>query len=278
MDPRSGTVTCKVSAPVGASVGGRPMLPVVLGSPTLRQRSGEMVHPGRLGGISEPMPEHHGFDDAASEGPVSIRSLTPPTSRVAIRPYEPGDADGITRLRESVYPCRPEAHDVEWHRGLYAWLADSDLADQMSRWVIDAGGEVVGHLAAVPQRYRERQKAATRYLGDRDVVALQRTMARLDAEASEAKTSDQVIDGAEALAWLRDLPALWKAGDDSGRRLLTEALFEKVEVLGVKSVTIHPTPEADAHGWSDAFGPEPLLIAVGVVADAIGTDGRGERI
>ena len=29
------------------------------------------------------------------------------------------------------------------------------------------------------------------------------------------------------------LPALWHAADDSGRRLLTGALFEKVEVLGV---------------------------------------------
>ncbi len=100
------------------------------------------------------MPERHGLDDTASQSPACSRSLTPPPSRVAIRPYEPGDADGIARLRESVYPCRPEAHDVEWHRGLYAWLEASDLADQMSRWVISAGGEVVGHLAAVPQRYR----------------------------------------------------------------------------------------------------------------------------
>jgi hypothetical protein len=103
-------------------------------------------------------------------------------------------------------------------------------------------------------------------------------MARLDAAEAEAKVSDQVVDAGEALRWLRDLPALWKAGDDSGRRLLTEALFEKVEVLGVQSVTMHPTPEADAHGWSDAFGPEPLLAHVEVVADAIGTYGRGERI
>lgn len=55
---------------------------------------------------------------------------------------------------------------------------------------------------------------------------------------------------------------------------MTEALFEKVEVLAVQSVTIHPTPEADAHGWSDAFGPVPLLLDAG---RAFGTDGRGER-
>lgn len=51
----------------------------------------------------------------------------------------------------------------------------------------------------------------------------------------------------------RDEPAITALGDVAeirGRCLLTEALFEKVEVLGVQSVTIHPTPEVDAHGWS----------------------------
>ncbi len=59
-----------------------------------------------------------------------------------------------------------------------------------------------------------------------------------------------------------------------GRRLQTEAILEKVEVLGVQSVTIHPTPEADAHGWSHAFGTLPLLLNAG---RAFSTDGRGER-
>ncbi len=48
-------------------------------------------------------------------------------------------------------------------------------------------------------------------------------------------------------------------------------------MLGVKSVTIHPTPEADAHGWSEAFGPTQPLIPVEMGAHAKGTDGRGER-
>ncbi len=92
-------------------------------------------------------------------------------------------------------------------------------------------------------------------------------------EAS-ARASTQGVSAAEAVAWLHDLPALWAAADDSGRRLLTEAIFEKVEVLGVQSVTIHPTPEADAHGWSEAFGTLPLLLNAG---RAFSTDGRGER-
>jgi hypothetical protein len=100
---------------------------------------------------------------------------------------------------------------------------------------------------------------------------------RFRSPSSEATGSTQIISEAEAIGWLRDLPALWSAADDSGRRLLTEALFEKVEVLGVKSVTIYPTPEADAHGWSEAFGLTPQLIPVEMVAGAIGTDGRAER-
>lgn len=100
-------------------------------------------------------------------------------------------------------------------------------------------------------------------------------MAQLDAEERETLAAQQAVEPAGAVAWLRALPALWAAADDSGRRLLTEALFEKVEVLGVRSVTIHPTPEADAHGWSEAFGPEPVLLNAGL---ALSTYGRGERI
>jgi hypothetical protein len=62
-----------------------------------------------------------------------------------------------------------------------------------------------------------------------------------------------------------------------GESYKTEALFEKVEVPGVKSVTMHPTPEADAHRRSEAFDPTPQLITVEMVATLEGTDGRGER-
>jgi DNA invertase Pin-like site-specific DNA recombinase len=145
--------------------------------------------------------------------------------------------------------------------------------------------QVVGGLAIQPgstftmaRIERDREAALRKYRQDRDTTALERTMKRLDEEEREAQASTQVISAAETVAWLRDLPALWAAADDWVRRLLTEALFEKVEVLGVKSVITHPTPEADAHGWSEAFGPVPHLIPVEMVAGAIGTDGRGERI
>jgi hypothetical protein len=142
--------------------------------------------------------------------------------------------------------------------------------------------QVMGSLTAHPNNtfaiariHRERDAALARYLGNRDTRALEQTMGRLDADEAEAKASTRVVEPLEALEWLRDLPALWAAADDSGRHLLTEALFEKIEVLGVQSVAIHPTPEADAHGWSDAFGPVPLLLNAG---RSFSTYGRGERI
>lgn len=100
-------------------------------------------------------------------------------------------------------------------------------------------------------------------------------MVRLRPEEANARASTKVVSATEAVAWLRDLRALWAGADDSGRRLLTEAIFEKVGVLGVQSVSIHPTPEADAHGWSEAFGSVPLLLDAG---RALSTDGRGERV
>jgi hypothetical protein len=39
-----------------------------------------------------------------------------------------------------------------------------------------------------------------------------------------------------------------------------EALFERIDVLGISSVEITPTPEADACGWADAFG-EPVALS-----------------
>ncbi len=65
-----------------------------------------------------------------------------------------GDAAGLEALRPRAWPNLAEEHDAAWHRRLYAWLATHPMAEQLHRWVIDADGEIVGHLAAVPQWYR----------------------------------------------------------------------------------------------------------------------------
>src|SRR5215213_8821216 len=75
--------------------------------------------------------------------------------KVIVRPYESADLEsGIAKLRTLAYPEWPEAHDVYWHSSVYRWIESNPLANKMHRWVLDADGEVVGHLAAVPQYYR----------------------------------------------------------------------------------------------------------------------------
>ena len=77
--------------------------------------------------------------------------------KVAIRSLEenPELRPGVDRLRTLVYPDHPEAYDVGWHSSVWSWLEKHPLADDMRRWVAaKEDGEVVGHLAAVPQYYR----------------------------------------------------------------------------------------------------------------------------
>ena len=117
---------------------------------------------------------------------------------------------------------------------------------------------------------RERDAAALRFARDRDLPMLEATMARLDAQAERsAEATVPLPTAAEARAYLEDLPRLWRETDADGRRAIAEAVFERIDVLGVTDYTIHPTAEAVALGWADAFGPEFTC--------SIGRSGRGGR-
>src|SRR5215212_2227742 len=74
--------------------------------------------------------------------------------KVVIRPLINTDLHGIDRLRTLVYPHRPEIVDADWQASVWRWLETHPLAGDMRRWVVVAGGEIVGHLAALPQYYR----------------------------------------------------------------------------------------------------------------------------
>lgn len=76
--------------------------------------------------------------------------------KVVVRPLADGDLpDKMARLRTLVRPHDPESRDTDWHSSIWRWLETHPLADEMHRWVLVAGdGEVVGHLAALPQFYR----------------------------------------------------------------------------------------------------------------------------
>jgi len=118
---------------------------------------------------------------------------------------------------------------------------------------------------------RERERASLRFAHDQDLPAFQSVLAHLDEE--ERLLVDEPRSGptaAEARAYLEDLPRLWRETTDEGRRGRAQALFERIDVLGATDFTITLTPEAEAHGFAQAFGAEFRCLIVGT--------GRGERI
>jgi hypothetical protein len=118
---------------------------------------------------------------------------------------------------------------------------------------------------------RERERAALRFAKDRDLGQLEATMARLDAEAAAAVVRpSRMPPAAEARAYLESLPDLWVETSDAGRKAIAEAVFERIDVLGVTDYTFTLTAHAKARGWDAAFG-------AGVVAVKEGRSGRGER-
>ena len=73
---------------------------------------------------------------------------------VVLRPYEDRDLPGTLELRPRVYPGWKDAGDAAWHTAVYAWLGRNPVDAPTHRWVLDDGGAIVGHLAAVPLAYR----------------------------------------------------------------------------------------------------------------------------
>ena len=135
-----------------------------------------------------------------------------------------------------------------------------------------AAQDPAGDPLALARIERERERAAIRFARDRDLAGLQATLARLDAQAAAAADSPSSSPTAEEVrAYLEDLPRLWRETDTDGRRAIAEAVFERIDVLGVTDYSITPTPDAIAHGWDRAFGDT-------VIAGSIGRYGRGERI
>jgi hypothetical protein len=139
---------------------------------------------------------------------------------------------------------------------------------------------VVGQVSAQPASgptdvaraiEAERDHALARYRRDRDAAGLERTMDELDRR--ERRLSDQ-DEGGEvppevAAGYLMELPDTWrKAEGGRGRQLLAAALFDRIEVLGLREATVHVSAEAARHGLAAAL-PSELSLPV---------NGRGERI
>ena len=118
--------------------------------------------------------------------------------------------------------------------------------------------------ATITRIERDRESAMTRYRRDRDATALEATMRRLDQDEAEAQvTQADLPTAAEATEYLGDLPRLWEEAEGSGRRLLAEALFERIDVLGAGKVHLHPSASARAQGWAEAWDGARLVVMVG---------------
>ncbi len=117
----------------------------------------------------------------------------------------------------------------------------------------------------------ERDRATKHYVADRDVLALQATMARLDTEEKATLERPQPgVTARDVRRYLTDLPKLWRDTDPGGRRGIAEAAFDRIDAMGLDLV-IHPSAEAERFGWSEACGSEPLVYTMS-------SSGRGERI
>jgi hypothetical protein len=95
-------------------------------------------------------------------------------------------------------------------------------------------------------------------------------MVGLDREeaAAEHPKPAAAIPPDVAARYVRELPETWRKADGgNGRRLLATALFDRIEVLGVREATIHLSAHAVRHGLAAAL-PAELGILV---------NGRGER-
>jgi DNA invertase Pin-like site-specific DNA recombinase len=117
----------------------------------------------------------------------------------------------------------------------------------------------------------ERERAMARYMRDRDSGALDASMHRLDAQeqAMRERAVPDEVPAEVAVGYLRELNKTWQEAEGGqGRALLAQALFERIDVLGMEEATVTLTEHASRHGFG-AVLPEEFGISV---------SGRGERI
>ncbi|MDA8204417.1 MAG: recombinase family protein [Chloroflexi bacterium] len=196
------------------------------------------------------------------------RHVDPCRAFIAARPAGPPTSFPLVRVHGHSYPAATYDGIVP---SVLAHIAATASVKASVLGLLEERAQTVDSLA-IGRIAKEREAALGRYLNDRDLVALQSTMVRLDGEESEARRPAKTMDRRTTLAYLADLPRLWEETPPERHRPLAEAMFERIEVLGTKEAIVHPTPEAEAHGWRELWGDAVLT------SDHRGRYGRGERI
>lgn len=204
----------------------------------------------------------HGGRMRHTEPCAAFKAAAPRRHRV----HEPTNLDH--RVKGESYPA--ELYDQAIGVALGHVAASSALIAE-TVGLATAAEVVAGDQLAIARIARERDAAALRFARDRDLRALEATMTRLDGDEAAARgATPELVTAGEARDWCEQLATLWRDTTTAGRRAIAEAVFERIEVLGVQTYGLVPTPAAIAHGWDAAFGP-------GVVSSSISQSGRGER-
>ncbi|MBA3687847.1 MAG: hypothetical protein H0W81_03270 [Chloroflexi bacterium] len=166
---------------------------------------------------------------------------------------------------------------AEWPRPTYpaaTWL--EPLAAQVQQIVLDdvTIATVVDALTTTAPRRdklarkrleRRRREAAEAFAARR--VTMSQFAAQIASLEEQQRTLEAVepatepsVPSAAAVAYLKDLPALWRAADEAARADLLAAIYPRVEVRGAEFIAVTLTPEAEAHGLALAL-PESVCVA-----------------
>ncbi len=181
------------------------------------------------------------------------RHLDPCDAFVAAKPQSPPLSFPLVRIHGHSYAA--EVYDRIVPAVLAHVAANASVKDSVVGMLSERGEVDSLTLARIR---KDREAAVARYLRDRDSAELEGVMARLDAEEAEARAVAAPIDPTVALEYLANLPSLWVEAAPERKQQIAGALFERIDVLGLKEATIHPSPEALAHGWRAAWGDEVL--------------------
>ena len=143
-----------------------------------------------------------------------------------------------------------------------AQIAGVKLDDVTIERVVRALGEgqtpTPTTLDAARHEKQKRDLALSHAAGELDDETYLARMSEL-RQATPAKHESSGVDPASAVAFLRNLPALWGAAGDASRAELLHAIYDRIEVTRDGFARVHLTPHAFRFGLALAL-PETVTV------------------
>jgi DNA invertase Pin-like site-specific DNA recombinase len=184
-----------------------------------------------------------------------------------------------TRLDCSVGWGGRTASSRTWSEPLEAQVAGIRLGTATIAAVVRAlaePDEPPPSIDAARIAWRRRELALDYAAGKLTDADFAEAVAALRAEEAEAPAArPAAVEPHQAVAWLEDLAALWRAANEEERAELVGAIYEEVVVRGEEFVSVRLTPTAYAHGLALAM-PERVSLArpTGFEPATFGSGGR----